>query len=43
MDQHLSDGSRVCIVGGGPAGSFAALHLLDQADKTWLAPGGVDL
>ena len=33
MDQHLSDGSRVCIVGGGPAGSFAALHLLDQADK----------
>ena len=33
MDQHLSDGSRVCIVGGGPAGSFAALHLLDQAAK----------
>jgi flavin-dependent dehydrogenase len=25
---HLSNGDRVCIVGGGPAGSFAALHLL---------------
>jgi flavin-dependent dehydrogenase len=24
----LRDGSRVCIVGGGPAGSLAALHLL---------------
>jgi flavin-dependent dehydrogenase len=36
MDQHLSDGSRVCIVGGGPAGSFAALHLLDQATRRGL-------
>ena len=25
---HLSSGSRIAIVGGGPAGSFAALHLL---------------
>jgi flavin-dependent dehydrogenase len=25
---RLADHSRVCIVGGGPAGSFAALHLL---------------
>ena len=31
MDFLLSDGSRVCIVGGGPAGSFAALHLLSLA------------
>ena len=36
MDQRLSDGSRVCIVGGGPAGCFAALHLLDQAEKQGL-------
>jgi len=28
---HLSNGSRVCIVGGGPAGNFAALHLLSLA------------
>jgi flavin-dependent dehydrogenase len=28
MGLVLSDGDRVCIVGGGPAGSFAALHLL---------------
>lgn len=28
MSLNLSDGDRVCIVGGGPAGSFAALHLL---------------
>jgi flavin-dependent dehydrogenase len=27
-DLHLKDHSRVCIVGGGPAGSLAALHLL---------------
>ncbi len=25
---HLEDHSRVCIIGGGPAGCFAALHLL---------------
>lgn len=28
MGLALSNGDRVCIVGGGPAGSFAALHLL---------------
>ncbi len=33
MDQHLANGSRVCIIGGGPAGSFTALHLLDQAAR----------
>jgi flavin-dependent dehydrogenase len=27
----LKDGDRVCIVGGGPAGSFAAIHLLRLA------------
>ena len=31
MHGRLVDGSRVCIIGGGPAGSFAALHLLQQA------------
>ena len=31
MGEPLHDGSRVCIVGGGPAGSFAALHLLQLA------------
>jgi 2-polyprenyl-6-methoxyphenol hydroxylase-like FAD-dependent oxidoreductase len=36
MNHHLSDGSRVCIVGGGPAGSFAALHLLHQAHRQGL-------
>lgn len=30
---RLSDGDRVCIIGGGPAGSFAALHLLNSASK----------
>lgn len=28
MNQPLTNGSQVCITGGGPAGSFAALHLL---------------
>ncbi len=31
MSIRLMDGNRVCIVGGGPAGSFAALHLLRAA------------
>lgn len=31
MSMHLSDGDRVCVLGGGPAGSFAALHLLHLA------------
>jgi flavin-dependent dehydrogenase len=30
MKQGLVSGDRVCIIGGGPAGSFAALHLLRQ-------------
>ena len=30
---HLSPGSRVAIVGGGPAASFAALHLLRLAGQ----------
>lgn len=30
---RLEDGSQVCIVGGGPAGSFAALHLLKLAQE----------
>ena len=28
MGIRLSDGDLVCVIGGGPAGSFAALHLL---------------
>jgi flavin-dependent dehydrogenase len=28
---RLQENSRVCIVGGGPAGCFAAIHLLDRA------------
>ena len=31
MDLRLRNGDRVCIVGGGPAGSFSALHLLHLA------------
>ncbi len=33
---RLEDGSQVRIVGGGPAGSFAALHLLRFAGETGL-------
>lgn len=33
MTMRLEDRSRVCIVGGGPAGSFAALHLLQLAQQ----------
>ncbi len=33
MGIRLSDGDRVCIIGGGPAGSFAALQLLAQTDQ----------
>jgi flavin-dependent dehydrogenase len=28
VDLQLEDHNRVCVIGGGPAGSFAALHLL---------------
>ena len=31
MNIRLQNGSRICIVGGGPSGSFAALHLLKLA------------
>jgi len=31
MDDQLRNGDRVCIIGGGPAGSFSALHLLKLA------------
>ncbi|HZD56385.1 MAG TPA: NAD(P)/FAD-dependent oxidoreductase [Anaerolineales bacterium] len=31
MSLKLKDGDRVCIIGGGPAGSFAAIHLLRLA------------
>ncbi len=37
MRPHLKDGDRVCIVGAGPAGSFAALHLLHLADRAGLS------
>lgn len=30
-EMRLRSGDRVCIIGGGPAGSFAALHLLQLA------------
>jgi flavin-dependent dehydrogenase len=36
VDLRLSDGDRICIVGGGPAGAFAALHLLDLAGQRGL-------
>jgi flavin-dependent dehydrogenase len=36
MGVPLQDGGRVCIVGGGPAGSFAALHLLKMAKERGL-------
>jgi flavin-dependent dehydrogenase len=36
VDLRLWDGDRVSIVGGGPAGSFAALHLLDLAERRGL-------
>ncbi len=34
MGIRLNDGDQVCIVGGGPAGSFAALHLLRLARQS---------
>ena len=37
MKLALSNGSRVCIVGGGPAGSLAALHLLRFAADAGLS------
>lgn len=37
MRLSLRNGSRVCIVGGGPAGSFAALHCLRLAEARQLS------
>jgi flavin-dependent dehydrogenase len=33
MSLVLSEGDRVCIIGGGPAGSFAALHLMQLLEE----------
>jgi len=33
MSIRLQNGSRACIIGGGPAGSFSALHLLKLAQE----------
>ena len=33
MTMKLENGNRVCIAGGGPAGSFSAIHLLRLAGK----------
>lgn len=30
---RLQNGNRVCIIGGGPAGSFSAIHLLKLAQE----------
>ena len=38
-EMHLTNDSRVVIVGGGPAGSFAALHLLRYAAQANLTLG----
>lgn len=37
MELRLRDGNRVCIIGGGPAGSMAALHLLAMSDELGLS------
>ncbi len=34
---ELSDGSRVAVIGGGPAGSFCSFFLLNMADSVGLA------
>lgn len=34
MSSTLEDGSRVAVIGGGPAGSFFSLFLLDMLDRT---------
>jgi flavin-dependent dehydrogenase len=37
MTIRLQNGSRVCIVGGGPAGSFSAMHLIRLAQEQGLS------
>ena len=37
MELRLRDGNRVCIIGGGPAGSMAALHLLAISQEMGLS------
>jgi flavin-dependent dehydrogenase len=34
---RLENGSRICIIGGGPSGSFSAMHLLSRAQKAGVA------
>ena len=36
MGVRLQSGDRVCVVGGGPAGSFAAMHLQALAEQQGL-------
>ena len=33
MDHQLEDGSRVAVIGGGPAGSFTSYFLLEMAER----------
>ena len=33
MPEHLNDGDRVAVVGGGPAGSFFAIEILKEAKR----------
>lgn len=40
---ELTDGSRVAVIGGGPAGSFSAYFLLDFAERIGLKNLQVDL
>ena len=35
-DLELSDGSRIAVIGGGPAGSFVSYFLLEMADRSGL-------
>jgi flavin-dependent dehydrogenase len=35
-DLELTDGSRVAVIGGGPAGSFVSYFLLEMADRSGL-------
>ena len=35
-DLHLVDGSRVAVIGGGPAGSLVSYFLLEMAERSSL-------